>query len=53
VKPEIEAAPRRDPKLLGDNADLKVLIVGHTDNVGKFDYNINSRSAAPRRSSRR
>lgn len=27
-------------KLLKDNPDLKLLVVGHTDNQGDFDYNI-------------
>ena len=40
VKPESKPALDEIAKLLGDNPDLKVLIVGHTDNVGKFDYNI-------------
>ena len=40
VKPESKPALDEIAKLLADNPDLKVLIVGHTDNVGKFDYNI-------------
>jgi outer membrane protein OmpA-like peptidoglycan-associated protein len=40
VKPESKPALDEIAKLLTDNPDLKVLIVGHTDNVGKFDYNI-------------
>lgn len=40
VKPESKPALDEIAKLLSDNPDLKVLIVGHTDNVGKFDYNI-------------
>ena len=40
VKPESKPALDEIAKLLADNPDLNVLIVGHTDNVGKFDYNI-------------
>ncbi len=40
IKPESKPALDEIAKLLADNPDLKVLIVGHTDNVGKFDYNI-------------
>ncbi|MCW8857819.1 MAG: OmpA family protein, partial [Kangiella sp.] len=27
-------------KLLKDNSELKLLVVGHSDNQGDFDYNI-------------
>jgi outer membrane protein OmpA-like peptidoglycan-associated protein len=40
IKSESKPALDEIAKLLADNPDLKVLIVGHTDNVGKFDYNI-------------
>ena len=40
IKPESKPALDEIAKLLADNPGLSVLIVGHTDNVGKFDYNI-------------
>lgn len=40
VKPESEPALIEIAKLLSGNPDLKVLIVGHTDNVGGVDYNM-------------
>lgn len=40
IKPESKPALDEIAKRLTDNPDLSVLIVGHTDNVGKFDYNI-------------
>ena len=40
IKPESKPALDEIAKLLADSPDLRVLIVGHTDNVGKFDYNI-------------
>lgn len=40
LKPESEPTLAEIARLLADNADLKVVIVGHTDNVGAFDYNI-------------
>ena len=40
VKPESKPALDEIAKLLAGSPELKVLIVGHTDNVGKFDYNI-------------
>jgi len=39
LKPDSEPTLNEIAKLLADNADLKVVIVGHTDNVGAFDYN--------------
>ncbi|MBS1164590.1 MAG: oprF 3 [Proteobacteria bacterium] len=40
LKPDSEPTLTEIAKLLSDNPDLKVVIVGHTDNVGAFDYNI-------------
>lgn len=40
LKPDSEPTLSEIAKLLSDNPDLKVVIVGHTDNVGAFDYNI-------------
>ena len=40
VKPESDPALREIAKLLSQNPKLKVNIVGHTDNVGGFDYNM-------------
>lgn len=40
IKPESESALKEIAKLLSQNPDLKLYIVGHTDNVGEFDYNI-------------
>lgn len=40
IKPESEPAIKEIAKVLDENPKLKVHIVGHTDNVGKLDYNI-------------
>ncbi|MCJ7785486.1 MAG: OmpA family protein [Desulfobacterales bacterium] len=40
VKPESEPALKEISKLLSSNPNLKLFIVGHTDNVGGFDYNM-------------
>ena len=40
VKPESEPALNEIAKLLTGNTNLKVFIVGHTDNVGGIDYNM-------------
>jgi outer membrane protein OmpA-like peptidoglycan-associated protein len=40
VKPESEPALNEIAKLLTGNPNLKVFIVGHTDNVGGVDYNM-------------
>jgi outer membrane protein OmpA-like peptidoglycan-associated protein len=40
VKPESEPALNEIAKVLSGNPNLKVLIVGHTDNVGGIDYNM-------------
>ena len=40
VKPESETVLKEVPKLLSQNPSLKLYIVGHTDNVGEFDYNM-------------
>jgi len=40
VKPESEPALNEIAKLLSGNPNLKVFIVGHTDNVGGVDYNL-------------
>jgi outer membrane protein OmpA-like peptidoglycan-associated protein len=40
VKPESDPALQEINKLLSSNTNLKVFIVGHTDNVGGVDYNM-------------
>jgi outer membrane protein OmpA-like peptidoglycan-associated protein len=40
VKPESEPALKEINKLLSGNLNLKVFIVGHTDNVGGVDFNM-------------
>jgi OOP family OmpA-OmpF porin len=40
IKPESESAFNEIAKLLTGNPNLKVFIVGHTDNVGGIDYNM-------------
>lgn len=40
IKPDSKATLAEINKLLQDQPDLKILIVGHTDNAGGFDYNI-------------
>ena len=40
VKPESDPALQEISKLLSGNPNLKVFIVGHTDNVGGVDYNM-------------
>lgn len=49
LKPESDAVLKEIGKLLSGNAALKLLVVGHTDNVGSFDSNLDlsqRRSAA-------
>jgi outer membrane protein OmpA-like peptidoglycan-associated protein len=41
VKPESDPALEEIVKLLANQADLKLYVVGHTDSVGAFDYNMN------------
>jgi len=40
LKPDSEPALAEIVKLLNNDANLKLYVVGHTDNVGQFDYNI-------------
>jgi len=40
IKPESKASIDEIAKLLKKNTGLKLLIVGHTDNQGSFDYNM-------------
>ena len=40
IKPESEPTLSEITKLLKVNPALKLYVVGHTDNVGAFDYNI-------------
>jgi OmpA-OmpF porin, OOP family len=40
ISPESRPALEQIARLLKENSGLKVLIVGHTDNVGAFDYNL-------------
>ncbi|MDH3274881.1 MAG: DUF4892 domain-containing protein [Gammaproteobacteria bacterium] len=48
IKPDSEATLTEIAKLLQEHADLKLLVVGHTDNRGAYDYNmdLSSRRAA-------
>jgi outer membrane protein OmpA-like peptidoglycan-associated protein len=41
VKPESDPALKEISKLLSENPKLKLYVVGHTDNVGDFSYNMN------------
>lgn len=40
VKPESQAALVEIPKLMKQDAALKLLVVGHTDTAGSFDHNL-------------
>jgi len=40
LRPESEPALREMAKLLNNNPELEVYLVGHTDNTGEFDYNM-------------
>lgn len=40
VKPESEPTLREIAKFLKDNPEIRVYIVGHTDNIGGLDYNM-------------
>ncbi len=40
IKPESDAALSEIIKALGSQSDLKLHVVGHTDNIGTFDYNM-------------
>ena len=40
IKPESKPTLEQISTLLKDNSDLKLVIVGHTDNQGKLDYNM-------------
>lgn len=40
IKPESETVLKEVAKLLSDNVNLKLYVVGHTDNVGEIDYNM-------------
>jgi len=40
IKPESEPAIKEIAKLLQENKELKLYVVGHTDNVGSLDYNL-------------
>jgi OmpA-OmpF porin, OOP family len=40
VKPESDPTLKEISKLLSQNANLKLFVVGHTDNVGEFNYNM-------------
>lgn len=46
IRPDSEATVAEIAKLLGDKPDLRVLVVGHTDTEGSFEYN---RSLSQRR----
>ncbi len=40
IKPESEPAIREIARLLQENKELKLYVVGHTDNIGTIDYNM-------------
>ncbi|MEO0263356.1 MAG: DUF4892 domain-containing protein [candidate division WOR-3 bacterium] len=40
IKPESEPVLKEIARFLRENPEIKVYIVGHTDNVGKLDYNM-------------
>jgi outer membrane protein OmpA-like peptidoglycan-associated protein len=40
IKPESEPTLKEIAKLLADEPGLAVIVVGHTDNKGAFDYNV-------------
>jgi len=40
IKPESEPALKEIAKLLQDNQEVKLYVVGHTDNAGNIDYNM-------------
>ncbi|MCW8812066.1 MAG: OmpA family protein [Chlorobium sp.] len=40
IKPESDPTLKEIAKLLKQNPDLSLYLVGHTDNVGKIDYNM-------------
>jgi outer membrane protein OmpA-like peptidoglycan-associated protein len=40
LKPESDPTLKEITKLLSQNPNLKLYVVGHTDNVGGFDYNM-------------
>ena len=48
LKPESQATLDQIGKLLADDPNLKLLVVGHTDNVGAFEFNrdLSARRAA-------
>ena len=39
IKPESDPTLEQIAKLLGEKPGLKILVAGHTDNVGTFDFN--------------
>ena len=41
VKPDSDPALKEIAKLLRENADLELYVVGHTDNVGTLEFNLN------------
>lgn len=41
MKPESDPTLKEISKLLSENPKLKLYVVGHTDNVGDFSYNMN------------
>lgn len=40
IKPESEPVLQEIAKFLKENPDINLYVVGHTDNVGKLDYNL-------------
>lgn len=41
VRPESQAALQEIATLLGDSPELNIIVVGHTDSSGGFEYNMN------------
>jgi len=40
IKPESEPALKKIARLLRQNPDLKLYVVGHTDSAGRLEYNM-------------
>jgi len=40
IKPESEPTLKEIARFLKENPEIKIYIVGHTDNIGKFEYNM-------------
>lgn len=40
IKPESESVLKEVAKFLRENPEIKIYVVGHTDNIGDFEYNM-------------